>query len=233
MARPIQEPTVEQAKGPGDSDVEIVRHPSFGMASVHHVSGVANLYGSDFEHHHYVVLEISKSYMQRDLSRDWHFGKEQVVQIALSEAQFVSLVANPNTTGVPCTIEYIGGQMIPGLPRRDSTRLYSKDVEAKMEKAAAALRKHRDEIAAAVGKLPKKTQAEVLGPLDAAIRELDQNAPFVMRSFGEHIEDTIEKAKVEVEAYVRNTIHRAGLAVLQGDPQPLALPKFKPESEVG
>lgn len=216
MARPIEEPTVTKEPWAADRDREVSRHPSYAQVAIHHVQGGACLYGSDFEHHNFVLLTIKGSELHRDLARDWHFERETIVEIALSEAQYATMISSPNRSGVPCTLQYRGGNMIPGLPRRDSTKLYDAEIERKLRATVESLEKQRDEIKAAVGKLPKKVQEQVLGPIETAIREIASNTPFVMKSFDEHMEASIEKAKVEVNAYVTNTVMRAGLESLQG-----------------
>ncbi len=216
MARLIQEPIMTKERGFGD-EREVSRHPAYAQVAIHHVQGSACLYGSDFEHHNYVTLTIKGSELNRDLARDWHFEKETIVEIALSEAQYATMISAPNRSGVPCTLQYRNGEMIPGLPRRDSTKLYDAEIERKLQRTVDALKRQRDEIASAVSKLSKKVQQDVLGPIERAIMEIGSNTPFVMKSFDEHMETSIEKAKVEVNAYVTNTITRAGLASLQGE----------------
>lgn len=221
--RKTEEPTVTQ-ETLGGMNSEVLRHPAYAQVSISHVSGSTNLYGSDFEHHNFVMLSISKSELRRDLARDWYFERGTIIEIALSEAQFATMISAPNRQGVPCTLTQHGNELVPGLPRRDSTKLYDVEIEEKLRGAVDALTKQRDEIRAAVSKLPKKVQSEVLRPIEKAIQELQSNTPFVMKSFAEHMEASIEKAKVEVNAYVTNTVMRAGLSVLQDGSPPIALP---------
>lgn len=216
--RKIQEPTVSKETRGGE-EYEVLRHPAFGQVSITHVSGRANLYGSDFEHHHYVTLTIKRSELHRNLSRDWNFERELVTEIALSEAQFATMISSPNRSGVPCTFLHTEHEVVPSLPRRDTKKLYDAELEKKLKKSVAELEAHRDEIRTAVVKLPKKVQEQVLGPIERAITELKSNTPFVIKSFGEHMEESVERAKSEINAYVTNTVMRAGLTALQsGDP---------------
>lgn len=215
MPREIEEPTV--TKEPWASgEREVLRHPAYAQVAIHHVSGGGSLYGSDFEHHHSVRLTISRSELHRDLARDWHFEREELITIELSEAQYATMISAPNRCGVPCTLERFNGEMIPGLPHRNSTKLYSEEIGRKLADTVAELEKQRDQIKAEIVKLPKKVQESILAPIQKAIRELSDNAPFVMNSFAEHMEETIEKAKVEVNAYVTHTIMRAGIETLSG-----------------
>lgn len=49
-----------------------------------------------------------------------------------------------------------------------------------------------------------------------AVQELISNTKFVAGQFGEYIDDTKEKAKIEVHAYIENAIRRTGIVALQG-----------------
>lgn len=208
---------------------EIQTHPAYAQVSIHHVSGNINLYGSDFTHHNFVTLSIRRSQQHRDLSRDWHLEREELIQVALSEAQYATLVSAPNRSGVPCTLQRVHGEQVPELPRRDSTKLHDDEFRSKLEKTIEMLKTQRREILSATSKLSKRMQQELLIPIDAAIREIESNIPFLVRSFSEHMETSIEKAKVEVEAYVTSTIHRAGLDVLRGAENPAL--SHDPEAE--
>lgn len=223
MRRPIVEPTETKESGPGGMEVTKITHPAFGQISVHHISGTTDLYGSDFSHQHFVKITVSGSVLRRDLNHDWHFEKNTVVEVALSEVQYAAMVGSRNRPGVPCTITQIGAEMIPGLPRRDTTHIYSEEVNEKIAKTLAALKGQRAEMLAATDKLSKTAQARVTAALDTAIREIEANLPFVVKTFNQHVEESVEKAKVEVEAYITSTIHRTGLEVLRAAGSPLAI----------
>lgn len=225
--RKIIEPETISGKFAGSED-EVLRHPAYAQVSIHHVSGHADLYGSDFTHQNYVTLTVKRSELHRSLARDWHFEKDELIEIALSEAQYATMIAAPNRQGVPCTLERYNGEMIPGLPRRDSTNLHSDEFKEKLSKTVTALRQQRAEIETAVVGVSKKMREQLLGPINAAIREIESNIPFLVDSFSEHMETNIEKAKVEVNAYVTNTIHRAGLDALQGNTPMLT---FEPKKD--
>lgn len=216
MARPVVEPTVTRGKW-GADDREVLTHPAYAQVSISHVSGSSDLYGSDFTHQNYVTLSISRSELHRDLNRDWYFEREELIEIALSEAQYATMVAAPNRQGVPCTLQHFDGKGIPGVPRRDSSRIPNEEFKEKLAQTVTTLKAQREEIEKATSGITKKLRGQILEPINTAIREIEANAPFLVNSFEEHMESNIERAKVEVNAYVTNTIHRAGLAALQGE----------------
>lgn len=63
--------------------------------------------------------------------------------------------------------------------------------------------------------------------LHQALRDIEQNIPFVAKSFDEHMEQRVEKAKSEIAAHMQNAISRAGLAALEAEP-PLLLEDHSP-----
>lgn len=215
MARSIENPvTVERAPYPGGKST-VTTHPAFGQISISKPQGSIDLYGSDFTHHHFVNIEIHESDLHRDLSRDWTFARKLIASVSLSEAQWATFVSSfGRGEGVPCTIEYADGKDRPGLPPRQTWKLYREEAEQNFSDALLKIRELRDQVVTAATRLPKKAQAELTGPIDAVINSLESTLPFIKESFDKHIEDSIEKAKVEVNAYATNTIMRAGLAAI-------------------
>src|SRR5436309_14907490 len=61
-----QEPTVEKTEGIHAATVS--NHPAFGQIGASRVSGGEYLYGSDFKHQHYIVVQIHESTQYRELS---------------------------------------------------------------------------------------------------------------------------------------------------------------------
>lgn len=188
-------------------------HPAFGQISVSRISGRRALYGSDFMHDRFVRVAIGPSVLQRDLSHDWYFRSQTVIEVDLSEAQWATFVSSFNVgEGVPCTIarDHNGG--VPAFPLRDSGQEYKIETDAKLSECIRLV----DEAIAAVDAagLTKPKRDALLAPLRRAHQHLSCNLPFVAKSFGEHMETRVEKAKVEVEAYISGAINRAGLAAL-------------------
>lgn len=206
--RDIQEPVATP-----DRDGTRYTHPAFGQITVHRTHGGRGvLYGSDFVHHSYVTIRIYESELSRGLSRDWHFAKREFVEVALSEAQWATFVSSFNIgAGVPCTIQHRDGKMIPGFPLRDEGQEYRVEANAKLKECLdlidATLVEVRDEASG----LSKAKRERLTGSLEKARRELGANLPFVAESFGEHMEQRVEKARVEIHAYLAETVRRAGL----------------------
>lgn len=228
--RPIEAPvvTVEPSHAGGERTVS--RHPAFAQIVASRTSGHKALYGSDFRHQAYMTIRIARSELNRDLSRDWHFGREPLIEVALSEAQWATFVSAPNIgSGVPCTIQGIDYDMTPGLPDPENRAdQYGAEVRKKMASSIGALDKLIAEIDG-LG-LSKAKAAALKEGVEKARQQLKSNIPFVAQSFDEHMEETVEKAKVEIHGYMTGALIRSGLEALGAAP-PLQL-EYRADVEV-
>lgn len=222
--RTIQEPEVTVEPGPGSMECTVTRHPAFGQIQANRVSGVTHLYGSDFTHHTFIRLHLRRSEQRRDLSRDWHYAREELFDVDLSEAQWASFVSAMNVgMGTPCTIRRVVGDEAPGLPAPPARHTqFTQEARQAMADSVQELRALRDAIAASG--LSKKKADDLLHRLNIAESKLASSVPFIAEQFGEFVQDTTEKARTEVHAYVHSAIQRTGLAALQGQPLPFQLP---------
>lgn len=220
----VEEPVERLTKGLGNMDETVTTHPAFGQISASRVNGHANLYGSDFTHNGYIVITIKASELHRNLSRDWHFEREQLIEVALSEAQWATFVSSLNNgSGVPCTLEWIAGKgRLPYLPNPKSrTDQFAKEFQKDFDEALEAL----DDLEAALraSGLSKKKIDDLLNRARRAKSAINSSAPFVANQFGEHMESEIESAKAEIHGYIQNLIQRAGLESLAGPSDPIIL----------
>ena len=187
-------------------------HPAFGQISASRNTGTPGrtLYGSDFVHHAWINLRICRSQLNRDLSRDWHFDREQLISIDISEAQWATFVSSLNVgSGVPCTLDRVAGAQMPGIARRVETDSFRDETRATLNEAIQEIEAARHEVEAST--LPATRRRTIAARLVKAAQHLAQNLPFVTSSFDEHMEKKVDKAKVEVNAYVTSHIMRAGL----------------------
>ena len=202
----------------GTHEDYIEEHPAYGMIGASRVSSSPGeyLFGSDFQHQHYVTVSIYGATLHRSLSRDWVSAGDQMIEVALSEAQWASFVSSMNVGhGVSCTVQRKQGiGILPGIEaitdRRDQINA---EVMDKMNDALATLTELRDAA-------PNK---KLRAMAEQAMQQLKSNIPFVADQFDEHVEKTVEKAKIEVNAYVTQAVNRAGLAALGGAQTPFLL----------
>lgn len=194
-------------------------HPAYGMIGASRVSSHpgTHLAGSDFAHQNYVVVAIRTAALNRDtLSSDYWFAEQDIVHVALSEAQWASFVSTMNVGhGVPCSIEYTREDgYLPGIQPIDNRReQFNDEVAEDLSETVALL---RDLIPTAKNRAQREQ-------MERALKLLTDSLPFTARQFDKHAEKTIERAKSEVDAFLTQAIHRAGLQALGGAASPIEM----------
>lgn len=214
-------------------------HPSYGFVQVSRSGGHTPLFGSPFVHQNYMTLSIGRTTRHRSLGQDRHFGalKGELVEIALSEAQWAHMVSSVGMGGgVPCTLQRVGGQRQDPCPEQNDVERFHQDVE----RSAVQAMKFMDDAMAKMKALiddkapSKEKRKEVLDALSTAQRKMNDSAPFMVKQLGEHMDKVVQSAKTEVESYVHATIVESGiqkLAEVNGR-SPLTFPEPKPEPKL-
>jgi hypothetical protein len=213
---PVQYEQIKKEPGRLGRDDATYTHPAYGQVSVSNVSGGIYLYGSDFHHQNYVTLRIKRSELNRNLSNDWPHAREELVEIAMSESQWTTLVSSMNRgEGVQCTLQHYQGKMVPQIPRIEGkiAQFRAEGSEA-ADEAVRAITELRDEINAS--KLSQKQKEAWVSRLNFIEGRTTGNLRFVASQFGEHMEKVVNKAKTEIAAFAHNMIMRTGLSKLMG-----------------
>lgn len=213
MAREIVEPT-EQDNG-------YESHPAWVLIGASRVSqsppGQA-LFDSDIRHQHYVVVTLKRAERKRDLNHDWKHGRETIVEVAMSEAQWASFVSSMNTgDGVPATLQWDATQenpMVPGVP-------YAPRLQVSMEEVHGAAWKAQKKVEDAFAAYKEKKSAANLRDLEIAIGHMTPNMDFAARSLSEHAENVVQRARADIESFVVAKAKQLGLdpADLGGTPE--------------
>lgn len=217
MARIYEEPVSKVEVRSGGRET-ITTHPAFCQIGASRVSGSTALYDSDFSHNAYMTISICRSELVRGLSYDRHHGKEEIIEVALSESQWATFVSAPNVGGgVPCTLQYLHGKSVPELPtpakRSDQ---FGTEILASMNDALADIEGLIAQIDA-LGLSAKKADALKEG-VHSAHRRLRGHIPFVADQFEEHMERIVERSKAEVHGYMTGTLIRSGMTQLASNP---------------
>lgn len=227
-----QEPTVRA--GHMDRGT-VLSHPAFGQITISRVSSShgQNLYGADFKHSHFLELTIVESELVRDLSYDRHSPGRQLIQVSMTEAQWATFVSSPNTGGgTPCTLERIYGKGVPAIPARRQEDVAKSEVKEQVASLVKSIDKAIAEVGGVIGQsLSNVKRDKIMDHLHALRATVSAGIPWVAQQFDEHMETTVEHAKVEVNAYMQSAIQRAGLqAIAAANGMPLQL---TPETGAG
>ncbi len=212
--REYEKPTIEKTISPVSETVE--KHPAYAQIGASRVSGGAYLYGSDFDHQHYLTITISRSELNRGLSNDRPHPREELIEVALSEAQWANFVSCLNQgSGTQCTLQHIDRVGIPQIEKPIQRQgQFKKEVKDRLQRATDELKALRKAIEES--KLTGPGRKALFDHLIHVENDMNSNIAFVADQFGEHIEKVTEHAKIEVNAYIQQSISRAGLTALQG-----------------
>jgi cysteinyl-tRNA synthetase len=211
IMRETQKPKL--VKGDGRLADTIETHPCYATIGVSRVSGRQILFGSDFEHQHYMIVRIRSAELVRGVSNDHVHSNREYIEVALSESQWATFVSSPNMSGVPCTLIRKDGKLIPELPELPDRRSqFTKELKDRLELSKQSMSELVDQIKDL--KVSDKQKKALLSTLHTAQMNLIGNVEFVEEQFREHVERNIEAAKQEINAYMASALQRAGLDAL-------------------
>lgn len=233
--RPALRPVESKNDMVGREDGTKSEHPAFAVIQANRVEGGIVLFGSEFQHRRFVRIRIAGATLYRQLSHDWVYGHQTqpYIEVSMSEAQWASFVSSMNVgTGVACTLNYrqpaanddptVGEipEIEPSVSRHEQ---FKEELAETMETVMGKLR----DLVAMVDEpdvsMPKKTRDALRGKVTAAMRNLAENLPFVVKSAEQQVEETAAKARIEINAYLVATMQQAGLAHLGEQAKPIAL----------
>jgi len=210
---PIQQPDITRDNGPMEGETH--RHPAYGQIQLHRVSGAKTLFASDFNHHSFIRMTVSPAKLRRSLSSD-SIGQDgdPFIELDFSEAHWAGIVSSIGAgEGTPCTIARFNNAQVPELPRPDKREdQFVKEAEKACEDALARLHAAIEKVNASA--LSKRAKDEMVSELMGIESKLTSSLPFVLAQFGEHMEATVGKAKLEINAHVAQAVSRSGAVAL-------------------
>lgn len=231
--RPTRETKPFSANDTLNAPGYVETHPAYAMIGASRTDGGdAVLFGSDFRHRNSIVIRIHHAELRRDLSRDWiHAVGSPMVEVQLSEAQWATFLSTLNRgDGVPCTINWTAeaGQIPAIIPDTERRAQFNREVDETLANAVRLIAEVEEAIEAS--NLSKKAREDLGSRAAKAKQELEKNLAYAAESFDEHAEKTVEKAKIEVAAYITGAIQRAGLQALGAGEELLQLHDGEPEA---
>ena len=169
-----------------------------------------NLFGTEIKTDNPITLRINKAEETRNLSRNWYHSLGRIVEIEMSPVQWAEFLTSGNTSGIPCTIRYIGGQKMSEPKGTEIFNDYNEEVEEHFDK----FKEIEDVVKSAIDS-KKPMGLKDLNSLLTKIHNAMVNVDFVKDSFKEDMNAIVGKAKAEFNAYVENRIHEIGIEELK------------------
>jgi hypothetical protein len=200
-------------------------HPAGALIQISRCSGKEHLFGSDFDHQHYITLKITPATTHRSLARTWYMGKlTPYVEVAMSASQFAEAITTLNVgVGVPCTMRHLHGhKKFPRIEPISQRPTFEAEGGQAIAESVAAI----DEAMAALddAKLSVRSKSDIAGKLNKAKARLKDRLPFLVEAYKEHLDDVEQQAKTEIAAYADHVRNELGGKMLN-DPAVIALLK--------
>lgn len=174
-----------------------------------------HLYGSEVAHTDVIEMTVKRSDCVHELNHDWYFGKDDIIQLQMSSAQFAQLITSLNMgEGVPCTLTYTEKDGdIPQIKWVGQKEKIHNDFNKQMESLKTLVTDDLDEVC---GELDSKNvnltrQRELSNKLKQIGRILYDKIPFINKSFMESTDKVQTQAIQEVEARIQSKINYIGM----------------------
>jgi len=202
-------------------------HESYGMVGISRIqcSKGQPLFGSSIKHDSMIRLSVKQANVERDLHREWYHGHECIVEVDLSASQFSQFITNPNVgDGVPCTIRRVGVKRMLEPPYRGQNETFNEELQEKFDKAmndANDLIVSAGEMLSSKGAMKVSDKRVLLAKLEALVRHINSNIPFLHKQFTRAMDKTVTSAKAEIEEFYSGTIMKLGRKALDKLNKPL------------
>jgi hypothetical protein len=176
-------------------------------------SGKMNLFGSSIKQRSFIQVNISRAILHRDLNRDSYFPEQTLINLYMSPSQFADAITSFNTSGVPCTIEWFGGEHIEEPPYENKRIQFDEEFEKKLRDTVSDDNEFIVKIQQILGKpnIGKHDKEEILKQLSMLRMQITSNIPFIKESFSEQMDLTVIEAKNEVSHLIEEKLKKLGL----------------------
>lgn len=211
---------------------ETERHESYGLVQFCRIGGTfRNLFGTNVDSGTAIALRVKRASVDRGLNRNWIHSEGELIEVILSPNQFSELLTTMNQgSGVPCTIQHVGGKRmkappeIPSEPEkiREEFKEECKKLDRKMNEFGQKIVKILDK--KSIGKADKEQIRDHLAMLH---REVGANFPYVLESFQEATDDITKDAKAVVDSFVTTAITNAGIKAIKDNDGIVSVPKLE------
>jgi len=197
-------------------------HPAFATAVFTRCTGGnPKLYGSHLaDHANTIVLTLYSSMRNHHLNTDWYLTRKKIMEVEFSSAQFAELMTTMNvSSGTPCTLRNLDGEIIPGLPQNivtESERVEDSFKE-NLREHVASMEQVEAQVAEILQKknIGKADRSTIQRLVNTAKRFLSDAAPFAVQCFSEAKVKVVSSAKAEIDAFMTHAIQSAGIKALK------------------
>lgn len=195
-------------------------HPSYGTLLFNRAyGGKTPLFGSSIEHSNVITMELRHAEIERDLNRDWVYGKAPIVKIEMSYLQFAEAITSfGQGTGIPVTIRYTEKDgKIPPCDFVSKREQFTDEFKGKTKNAMNESQQLIQDVTDLFSQKKALTKADkeaVISKLRKLSMDLGCNLDFIADQFNEQMDKTVMEAKGEIESFCQNKINAIASAAL-------------------
>lgn len=203
-----------------DNDDHVQEHESYGMITLSRGQGHPKaLFGSSIEHPTTITLCINTAEHTRSLNNDRYYGKKNIIEVELSQAQFAEMITNINTEGTPCTIRKVMGARMENPEFKSKVSQFQNEFKNKMHNLSEDINSVIEdavEILENKKTVNKGDREHILSAIKQLTMQLKSNMPFINEQFTEQMEGVVVEAKASIEAFMQEKIRQAGITGVEG-----------------
>jgi hypothetical protein len=208
-------------------------HPAFCTVQFNRITGGSGVFfGSSVRSTHFIVLRVAKAERKHEHGEDWIHTNENLIEVALSPAQFAELLTTMNVgSGVPGTLQSFNGKEIERLEAEDSeterVHEYFKDTMTELNLKYREACKKVTTLLKEKKTLNRGDRDQIAGILNDMVMNFSSNIPFYLKQYEEAAEKIVVQAKAEVDNFITHAIITTGLEALKGTTPQMLLGKTK------
>lgn len=190
-------------------------HPSYGKISASRFNGGNTSYfGSKILHNGGVSIKISTAYLSRHDGYEFFHDNSNIIEVNLTAQQWVDFISQMNTTGVPCTLQYVPKSVKEDIVNDERVALERlpnppepEHFKVTVEEVDILIRSTLDDIERLRGYIKdckaNKGEKEILmGALRSLESKLHNSYEFRKEMFRKDIEKAVGEGKREIESYI-------------------------------
>lgn len=192
---------------------EKLTHESYGMLQISRgtCSPGINLFGSSIKHRNIINLRISTGELHRQLSSDWYFDKDTLIEVIMSSTQFAEAITTLNHgSGVPVTLLRVNGKSINPCPTLSKTAQFNQEFKEDMQEASKFMESAINKAEALLENVNKSKIKDLISELESIKNKFSSTIPLVQERFTEQMDKTVSEAKGEVESFITNAVIKLG-----------------------
>ena len=202
-------------------DIHTPKHESFAVIrGSRRNSRGTSLFGSGIQHNQTITITICNATHTRSLNNDSIYGGKEIIEVELSENQFAQFITSMNNGGgIPCTIRHMNGKRMSDPPFLTKQEMFEGEFQNDMDNYTLDLEKTWNDVEAVLSKpsIGKGDKELIAKGVQKLISMINSNLPFVRKQFREQMDDVVNDAKVQIEAFAENVIRTKGLEALAKD----------------